>query len=238
MEYNAHKMLPISSDMRSLKHLLYTPAPDIVHEAAGHAPIVVDPEYTDFLQKVGEYGAKALSNRYDKKVYGAMRKLSIVKEYPRSTEQEIQEAQRELDEAIVEQGRHPQSEANLVSRLHWWTVEYGLLKRPEGMYIYGAGLLSSLGEVRNCLSDRVKKIKLSIDCVETDYDITTEQPQLFYVESSKDLFPVLEELADRMAFRMGGGRFSGEGHRVWVYGHGCLRFRDTDQWGLEEMPQG
>ena len=204
MEYNAHKILPISADMRSLKHLLYTPAPDIVHEAAGHAPIVADPEYTDFLQKVGEYGAKALSNKYDTRVYETIRKLSIVKECPHSTEQEIQVAKKELDEAVIEQSRHPQSEASLISRFHWWTVEYGLLKRPEGMRMYGAGLLSSLGEVRNCLGDQVKKIKLSIDCVKTNYDITTEQPQLFYVESSKDLFPVLEELANRMAFRMGG----------------------------------
>ena len=206
MEYNANKILPISADMRTLKHLLYTPAPDIVHEAAGHAPIVADPEYTDFLQKVGEYGAKALSNKYDQRVYENIRKLSIVKEYPRSTEEEIRQATEGLEQAITERAKYPKSEASMMSRFHWWTVEYGLLKRPEDrMRIYGAGLLSSLGEGCNCLvNDKVEKIKLSIDCVEVDYDITTPQPQLFYVESSKDLFPVLEELADRMAFRVGG----------------------------------
>ena len=204
MEYNANKILPISADMRSLKTLLYTPAPDIVHEAAGHAPIVADPEYTDFLQKVGEYGAKALSNKYDKKVYEAIRELSIVKEFPHSTKAVIEAVEKKLEQAVAERKNHPLSEASLVSRFHWWTVEYGLLKRPDGMKMYGAGLLSSLGEARNCLNDKVKKIKLSIDALNTDYDITTEQPQLFYVESSKDLFPVLEELADRMAFRKGG----------------------------------
>lgn len=39
MELQSLNILPIASDMRSLDHLLYTPAPDIVHEAAGHAPI-------------------------------------------------------------------------------------------------------------------------------------------------------------------------------------------------------
>src|SRR5262249_11541701 len=39
MEFQSLGILPIASDMRSLDHLLYTPAPDIVHEAAGHAPI-------------------------------------------------------------------------------------------------------------------------------------------------------------------------------------------------------
>lgn len=45
MELQSLSILPIASDMRSIDHLLYTPAPDIVHEAAGHAPIIVDPEY-------------------------------------------------------------------------------------------------------------------------------------------------------------------------------------------------
>ncbi len=206
MEYNANKVLPISADMRSLVHLLYTPAPDIVHEAAGHAPIVADSEYTDFLQKVGEYGSKALSNKYDKKVYEAIRKLSIVKEYPLSTDEEIKDAQDQLNSAITERKKHPMSEAALVSRFHWWTVEYGLLKTDDKMQMYGAGLLSSLGESFNCLDEKVKKIKLNIDCLKTDYDITREQPQLFYVESSKDLFPVLEDLANTMAFRIGGAQ--------------------------------
>ena len=209
MEYNSHKILPISADMRTLEHLLYTPAPDIVHEAAGHAPIVVDEEYADFLQKVGEYGSKALSNKYDQQVYECIRKLSIVKEHPHSTQEEIAKVEQDLQEAEQLRAQYPKSEAALISRFHWWTVEYGLLKRPgQSMRMYGAGLLSSLGEGRNCLNEdggeRVKKIRLSIDCVETDYDITTEQPQLYYVESSKDLFSVLEELASRMAFRIGG----------------------------------
>src|SRR5690554_3441615 len=41
MEFQAHGILPIACDMRSVEHILYTPAPDIVHEAAGHAPILI-----------------------------------------------------------------------------------------------------------------------------------------------------------------------------------------------------
>ncbi len=85
MEFQANKILVISAEIRSIEHILYTPAPDIVHEAAGHAPIIADPEYGEYLQKFGEYGSKAIASREDFAVYEAIRKLSIVKEYPNAT---------------------------------------------------------------------------------------------------------------------------------------------------------
>ncbi len=48
MEFQAYKVLVIACDMRQIHHIEYTPAPDIVHEAAGHAPIIVDREYSRF----------------------------------------------------------------------------------------------------------------------------------------------------------------------------------------------
>ena len=63
MEYQAHRVLVIACEMRQIHHIEYTPAPDIVHEAAGHAPIIVDKEYADYLQRFGEIGARAMSSR-------------------------------------------------------------------------------------------------------------------------------------------------------------------------------
>jgi phenylalanine-4-hydroxylase len=53
MEFQARRILVIALDMRSVEHLLYTPAPDIVHESAGHAPFLVDIDYAEFLQRFG-----------------------------------------------------------------------------------------------------------------------------------------------------------------------------------------
>src|SRR5690606_39132561 len=39
---------------------------------------------------------------------------------------------------------------------HWFTAEFGLIKKPEGMRIYGAGIVSSHGEVQNALSGNVE----------------------------------------------------------------------------------
>ena len=140
MEFQAYKVLVIACDMRQIHHIEYTPAPDIVHEAAGHAPIIVDREYSNYLQRFGEVGAKAMQSRKDFELYEAIRHLSILKELPNSDPEEVAEATREVERRQKNLGEP--SEMALLSRLHWWTVEYGLIGTLENPKIYGAGLLS------------------------------------------------------------------------------------------------
>src|SRR6267154_245066 len=94
MEFQAYKVLVIACDMRQIHHIEYTPAPDIVHEAAGHAPIIVDREYSEYLQRFGEVGAKAMSSKKDFELYQAIRHLSILKERPNADPKEVEEATR------------------------------------------------------------------------------------------------------------------------------------------------
>src|SRR4051812_1947906 len=202
MEFQAYKVLVIACDMRQIHHVEYTPAPDIVHEAAGHAPIIVDREYSDYLQRFGEVGAKAMQSRKDFELYEAIRHLSILKELPDSDPKEVAKATHEVEERQRNLG--DPSEMALLSRLHWWTVEYGLIGTLENPKIYGAGLLSSIGESVSCLEPHVKKILYSIDAANTPFDITTKQPQLFVCRDFKHLRDVLEEFASKMAFRVGG----------------------------------
>ena len=155
MEFQAYKVLVIACDMRQIHHIEYTPAPDIVHEAAGHAPIIVDREYSNYLQRFGEVGAKAMQSRRDFELYQAIRHLSILKELPNSDPKEVEEATREVERRQKNLGEP--SEMALLSRLHWWTVEYGLIGTLDKPKIYGAGLLSSIGESVSCLEANVKK---------------------------------------------------------------------------------
>src|SRR5213595_3651563 len=202
MEFQAYKVLVIACDMRQIHHIEYTPAPDIVHEAAGHAPIIVDREYSDYLQRFGEVGAKAMQSRKDFELYEAIRHLSILKELPNSNPEEVAAATREVENRFANLGEP--SEMARLSRLHWWTVEYGLIGALEQPKIYGAGLLSSIGESVSCLEPEVKKIPYSIDAENYAFDITTKQPQLFVCRDFQHLRHVLEEFASKMAFRVGG----------------------------------
>jgi phenylalanine-4-hydroxylase len=202
MEFQAYKVLVIACDMRQIHHIEYTPAPDIVHEAAGHAPIIVDREYSKYLQRFGEVGAKAMSSKKDFELYQAIRHLSILKEQPNSNSKEIEEATKLVEHRQKTLGEP--SEMALLSRLHWWTVEYGLIGTLENPKIYGAGLLSSIGESVSCLEPHVKKIPYSIDAMKTPFDITTKQPQLFVCRDFEHLKEVLEEFASKMAYQVGG----------------------------------
>ncbi len=202
MEFQSLGILPIACEMRTLDHLAYTPAPDIVHEAAGHAPILADPEYATYLRHYGEVSRKAIFSSEDYAVFEAIRNLSIIKEDPESTTADIEAAQKALDEASNAVSYI--SEAAELARMNWWTVEYGLIGNLENPKIYGAGLLSSVGESYHCLSDRVQKLPLTLDCIRTSYDITRPQPQLFVTENFQKLTDLVLEYAETMAFKRGG----------------------------------
>ena len=201
-EFQALGIMTIAADIRTPEHLAYTPAPDIIHESAGHSPIVPDPKYRRFLKSFGEIGCRAFSSPQDQRVYEAIRQLSIVKESPESSLQTVQAAEHELNDAV--KSISWASETALLSRLHWWTVEYGLIGTPSDYRIYGAGLLSSVGESFFCHQPHIKKIPLTPDCIHTSYDITKPQPQLFVVRDFDALNEVLEIVADTLAIRIGG----------------------------------
>ena len=202
MEFQKHRVLVIAADIRPFDQIEYTPAPDIVHEAAGHAPIIADPEYAEYLRYFGEIGSRAFSSANDYKIYEAIRHLSILKANPYSKAKNIEKAEKELDTLSSKSGLP--SEMALIRNLHWWTVEYGLIGSMDQPKIYGAGLLSSIGESKNALRYEVTKIPYTIDAMDYSFDITKPQPQLFVTPDFKQLTKVLDEFANQMALRTGG----------------------------------
>ncbi|WP_026564451.1 aromatic amino acid hydroxylase [Bacillus sp. UNC41MFS5] len=199
----ANGLLPIATEIRNIQNIAYTPAPDMIHEAAGHAPILLDKSYREFVRKIGEMGAKALASKEKLEVFMAVRHLTIVAEDPNSTPEQVKEAERLVAEARKKvKGL---SESDMVSRLFWWTVEYGLVGDLSKPKIYGAGLLSSVGESQSCLADDVKKIPFSVEeCIKTPYDVTKPQPQLFVCKDFDELAMAIERFASTMAFKKGG----------------------------------
>jgi phenylalanine-4-hydroxylase len=202
MEFQAYNVLVIAADIRPIDQIEYTPAPDIIHEAAGHAPIIADPVYAEYLRLFGWIGSRAFASARDYEIYEAVRHLSILKADPYTPAMAIFEAESYLAQA--ESIQEAPSEMARIRNLHWWTVEYGLIGDLKNPKIYGAGLLSSIGESYSSLLPEVKKIPYSLDAVNYNFDITTRQPQLFVTPDFQHLTDVLNEFADTMALRTGG----------------------------------
>lgn len=202
MEFQAYNVLVIAQDIRQIQNIEYTPAPDIIHESAGHAPIIANPEYAEYLRRFGEIGSKAISSALDYEMYEAIRHLSIVKEDRESDPKVIDRAEQhvlDLQNSMTEL-----SEMAKIRNLHWWTVEYGLIGTLENPKIYGAGLLSSIGESKWCMGSEVKKLPYDITAADVSFDITKPQPQLFVTPDFAHLNFVLEQFANQMGLRRGG----------------------------------
>jgi phenylalanine-4-hydroxylase len=202
MEFQAYKVLVIAADIRQLKHIEYTPSPDIIHEAAGHAPMIANPDYAEYLRRLGAVGAKTIWSHYDGQLYEAIRKLSILKEAPGADPKEISRANDEVED--LQRQKVSPSEMAQLRNLQWWTVEYGLIGDMQHPKIYGAGLLSSIGESEWCMRPQVKKIPYSIEAASFGFDITQPQPQLFVTPDFTFLMDVLEEFSNGLGLRTGG----------------------------------
>ena len=121
MEFQAYNVLVIASDIRQLDHIEYTPAPDIIHEGAGHAPIIANPEYAEYLRRFGEIGCKSISSSKDYELYEAVRHLSIIKEAPNTPQKDIDVAEKKVKELNTNMGEP--SEMDLRRHMQSWTVE-------------------------------------------------------------------------------------------------------------------
>ncbi len=157
--------------------------------------------------------------------------MSILKEDPASTPEQVKAVEDKIEDLGKNLGEP--SEMALIRRLHWWTVEYGLIGTVENPKIYGAGLLSSIGESVGCMKDDVKKLPYSAEAMNVDFDITKPRPQLFVTPNFEYLSTVLEQFADTMALRRGGnyGLTAGQRQPLGVYGRVFVRLGGNRRTG-------
>lgn len=91
-----------------------------------------------------------------------------------------------------------------LARLYWYTVEFGLIESPQGLRAYGAGILSSGGEIAYCLTspqprrillnaERVMRTRYKIDSYQETYFVIRDFEHLF-AETEPDFTPIYERL--------------------------------------------
>ena len=85
---------------------------------------------------------------------------------------------------------HAQGACEQLSRLYWYTVEFGLIRQQDGLRAYGAGILSSSGELAHAVkSSAPRRIALDLlRAMRTRYKIDSYQQTYFVIESFQQLF--------------------------------------------------
>ena len=87
----------------------------------------------------------------------------------------------------------------LISRIYWCTVEFGLIDNENGLKIYGAGILSSSGESIYCLSNKPERSPYDVaEIMNTPYIKDKFQEKYWVINSYKQLFESVNEIEETL----------------------------------------
>ena len=105
----------------------------------------------------------------------------------------------QLGQAAVLQFQRWPGTLELFTRLYWFTAEFGLIQEPTGLRIYGAGLLSSHGEVQFSLGSSPTRLPFSLNGVlDTAFEKDKFQDLYFVLNDMQQLPASLQELLQRV----------------------------------------
>ncbi|MEO1053960.1 MAG: phenylalanine 4-monooxygenase [Bacteroidota bacterium] len=84
---------------------------------------------------------------------------------------------------------------DILSRIYWFTVEFGLIRENDQLRIYGAGILSSAGETKFCLSDKPAHFEYDVkQILDTPYWKDKFQDKYFIIESYEQLYSSIDDI--------------------------------------------
>ena len=88
---------------------------------------------------------------------------------------------------------HNQEAIKMLQRLYWYTIEFGVLQTKDDLKIYGAGIISSVGEINNVYGGlaQIKPFNIQ-EVLHTPFEIDKVQPLYFYIESFDQLQKALD----------------------------------------------
>ncbi len=94
-----------------------------------------------------------------------------------------------------------------LGRLYWFTVEFGLVEHNGEIKAYGAGLLSSFGELEHAFSDRVELRKFDLEqVIEHEFTYSDMQPVLYVIPSYAELKEVTRKYIESFSKSAGGSK--------------------------------
>jgi len=147
----SEKKFPASTWVRKMASLDYLEEPDMFHDVFGHAPLLTNNDFCEFLVALANLALKFIE-----------------------------------DENAIE----------LLSRIYWYSVEFGLILEDDELKIYGAGILSSRAETHFVMhTGQLLRKRFDISTIlKTPYIKDKFQDNYFVIDSYKDLFESVHDL--------------------------------------------
>lgn len=152
----ANRQFPVTTWLRPMDQLDFLAEPDLFHDALGHLPLLSNPVFGDFFQRIGQLGV-----RY-----------------------------RQQPKAVA-----------MLGCLYWNAVEFGLIQTEGGaLKIYGAGILSSYGEIQSALSKASTYRPFDAQQIlNASYNDSHIQDEYFVIDSFEQLYHAMDEVAQLLA---------------------------------------
>ncbi len=89
----------------------------------------------------------------------------------------------------------------LLGRIYWFTIEFGLIREGGKLKIYGAGIISSYGETKNCLSDNTTKYDFDVlQIINTPFRTDILQDKYFVIESFEQLYDSISQIRTELQY--------------------------------------
>ena len=109
--------------------------------------------------------------------------------------QDFADLSRKIGEGAV---KASDAQVQQLATLYWYTIEYGVVRQSGAVRAYGAGLLSSFGELSRVIGGDVEVRRFDPEIAKDQpYPITTYQPMLWEVASIREAFEIMDAFVRR-----------------------------------------
>ncbi|HEY0195004.1 MAG TPA: hypothetical protein VGC42_28015 [Kofleriaceae bacterium] len=196
----AHRVFPVSREIRAARHMDFSPTPDLVHDVFGHLPLLFDPRHRTYLRELGRVMADAEAGELDYQLHAANRLMGAIKSRPDAPAEIVRAVEAECDHVQRLLAVSP-SEVTALGRLFLWSIEFGLIGTRDDFRVQGAGLLSSLGEIASLSGPGVTVEPYSAAAAARDIYFSEFQGKYYVFRDYDELTAVLREHCGRMRDR-------------------------------------
>ncbi len=196
----AHRIFPVSRQIRNWQQLDFAPAPDLVHDVVGHLAMLYLPEHRDYLRRLSEVMTRADANRLDEDFYASSVRMADLRWNPSSPADEVAAAEAEvasIHTALVDNA----SELTHLRRLYVWSVEFGLMGTSDDFCLFGAAFFSSPTEFLAASDKKAPILPYGLDVIDYENAFSDLLSQYFVTPGFAHLERVLDDYAATMRLR-------------------------------------